>query len=671
MRSMLTKRARLSGFTLIEVLIIAPVVILAIGGFVALMITMVADVLVTRDQNNMAYETQDALDLIEQDTRLATQFLTTTKTLPAPQGSDSNFTGTAAFTNGDNHTLIMGGLTTDKNPADTSRQIVYYAGQPNICGSLQAYNRPFLSKVIYFLKDGSLWRRVVLPDYNTNVALDDNTVCSVPWQRNTCSPGYSASTRCQTNDSEIMQNVDTFNIKYFNDPSSTVEVGSGNALSATTIEVSLSGKKTTAGRSITASGTMRATKLNNIDVEIPAPGTPDVSSTINGNTVTFSWPKVPLASSYLIRYNTNGGTWTNATLNSQTTQQNVTAGPGDTITIEVQARNSSGTSSPGTSVATIPTWYACTLQNGWQNYANGYADASYAKTNADVVVLKGLVRFGTATANTPICTLPVGYRPTHRLVFATSSNSAAGRIDVAPNGEVRIVIGSNAWISLDGIRFVTSTAGYTWTPPTLQNGWVNYGSDLAPVGTTVDTMGRVHVQGAVKDGNSTAGTPIFTFPSAQSKWSQFSYLPASGGNGFNWFGLGGVIDARLNPVTHLSLQAMFYPVSYGGWTNLPLQNTWAFIGNANHATPQYTKATDGIVSLKGMIRRSVNDDGTVIAQLPPGYRPKEQLLTSCVAFGAFCRIDIRPNGEIVDTLSPNTGPGGWLSLDNISFMAEQ
>src|SRR5258708_5983535 len=94
------------GFTLIEVLIIAPIVILAISGFVALMITMIGDSLATRDQNNLILETQDALDRIEQDTRLTTQFLATSMTMPSPQGSDSNFTGTAAFSS--TNTLILG-----------------------------------------------------------------------------------------------------------------------------------------------------------------------------------------------------------------------------------------------------------------------------------------------------------------------------------------------------------------------------------------------------------------------------------------------------------------------------------------------------------------------------------------------------------------------------------
>jgi Tfp pilus assembly protein PilV len=213
-----SSRSKLAkGFTLVEMLIIAPVVIIVISGFVALIITLVSDTLVTREHSNMSYETQDALDRIEQDTRLTTQFLATSGAQIAPQGSNSDFTGTAAFTASSSQ-LILGSLTTDKNPADSTRRLVFYAKQPNDCGAQEFYNRAFQAKVIYFLKNGSLWRRAILPDHNLNVTANDNTVCVAPWQQNTCSPGYGGGTRCQTNDTEVMKNVKTFNVKYLSSP---------------------------------------------------------------------------------------------------------------------------------------------------------------------------------------------------------------------------------------------------------------------------------------------------------------------------------------------------------------------------------------------------------------------------------------------------------------------
>lgn len=670
--------SRQAGFTLIETLIIAPVVILAISGFVALMVVMTADVLVTRDVNNMTYETQDALDLIEQDTRLATQFLVTTQALPSPQGSNNNFTGTAAFTNASS-TLILGGLTTNKNPSDPTRKIVFYAGQPNECGNKEAYNRPFLSKIIYFLKDGSLWRRVVLPDYNTNVTIDDNTLCATPWQRNTCSPGYSTSTRCQTNDSEIMQNVDSFAVKYYSSPSSTTELGNGNAPNATTIEVTLNGKKKTAGRDVANSASLRATRLNNIDVDIPAPGVPDISYQINGNTVTFSWAKVPLASSYSLSYNINGGTWTNATVNGLTTSYSVTAGPGDTITFHNYARNSSGSSTNGAATATIPKWYVPSLQNGWTVFdstppgTGGYSTPGYAKTTADVVMLKGVIKDGSSAFDTTIMTLPLGYRPTHRLVFQTESTGSASRIDVLPNGEVRVNRATSGWITLDNIRFVSSMSPYTWTSytPPFQNGWTNYsavyGGDWAPFRSTLDSMGRAHLQGLLHGGTNTNPTTMINLAAAHQS-PEYAHWPASS-TGFNLTAFGGsLLQAKgiSNASDYYSIQAMFYPTT-AGWTTLSLQNGWQ-VFDGGHSQNRYRKAADGMVTVKGLIKNGTTAAGTVIAQLPAGFRPNERLCFAALGGFGHARFDVLPNGQIIIASGVQSI---FSSLDGISFMAEQ
>lgn len=258
MQFSLAHKQRTDGFTLVEMLVIAPVVIVLIGVLIGAMVTIVGDVLITRDRNTLTYSAQEALDSIEQDTRLANQFLTTTGTLTSPQGSNNNFTGTTAFSNASSFIISVNATT--KNPTDIMRQLVYKA-LPNACGVNQIFNAILPVQIIYFIKSGSLWRRAVVPTYNTNGTADANTVCSAPWQRNTCSPGYAVGI-CQTNDTEIMQNIDTFAVKYYLDASSTTELGTANAANASTVEVTINGKKTTAGREFTNSTVLRADKLN-------------------------------------------------------------------------------------------------------------------------------------------------------------------------------------------------------------------------------------------------------------------------------------------------------------------------------------------------------------------------------------------------------------------------
>jgi len=656
------------GFTLIEILIIAPIVILIISGFVGLMISMVGDVLVTRDQSNLSFETQDALNRIEQDTRLTTQFLPTSGTFTAPQGSDSNFTGTAAFT-ASSSLLIMGGITTDQNPANTTRQAIYYAGQPYACGSQQTYNRVFQEKIMYFLYNGSLWRRAVLPTYNTNSPIDDNTVCSAPWQENTCQPGYLVTTRCQTNDSEVMKNVSSFSVQYLGSPGSSTDLGASNALNASTIAVTLNGQKITAGRTVTSAGTIRATKLNSIDVDIPAPSTtPSVTATVSGPSVTFNWGSVPLASSYVIQYNINGGSWNNATTNSLTTTYTVNTSRGNTVTFQVAAKNQTGTGPYGSATGTIPLWYTCNLQAGWTDFGIPYAGNEYTKTSNDFVMLHGLIHNGAATAGTVICTLPAAYRPSARLTFHTIAAGAASRIDVLPTGEVMIgYAAGNGWLVLDGIQFMASTSSISWTNLSLLNNWAPFGNGFATPQYGLDGAGRVQIQGVANHTATINNSAIAQVPAAYKPSLNLFAMAVSQTNSYDLMTIdsaGNLANAFSNS-GYFSTQATYYPSTYGGWITPTLTGLWSNFGSG-WDTAQYTKSADGVVTVKGLIKSGTTSAGTVVATLPAGYRPLATTIMTVTGNNAYARFDLQPNGQIViDTASAT-----FTSL-NFSFIAEQ
>lgn len=55
-------------------------------------------------------------------------------------------------------------------------------------------------------------------------------------------------------------------------------------------------------------------------------------------------------------------------------------------------------------------------------------------------------------------------------------------------------------------------ADTTWNAPSLQNGWVNFGSNTAEAGYMKDAHGFVHLKGMLKDGITTINTEIFTLP---------------------------------------------------------------------------------------------------------------------------------------------------------------
>ena len=62
------------GFTLVEMMVIAPIVILLIGAFIAAIVGLTGEVMSSRGSNVVAYDLQDALNRIEEDVKLSTSY---------------------------------------------------------------------------------------------------------------------------------------------------------------------------------------------------------------------------------------------------------------------------------------------------------------------------------------------------------------------------------------------------------------------------------------------------------------------------------------------------------------------------------------------------------------------------------------------------------------------
>lgn len=126
------------------------------------------------------------------------------------------------------------------------------------------------------------------------------------------------------------------------------------------------------------------------------------------------------------------------------------------------------------------------FENSWANFGAGRQTAAFRVDERGAVFLKGLVRAG--TLNTACTTLPVGYRPPLAITLATISNNVLGRVDVDANGGViaaKDSIGSNVFVSLDGISFFATT-------PAAPDAWTGTGWPMQ-----VQTPLTVGVRGAV------------------------------------------------------------------------------------------------------------------------------------------------------------------------------
>ena len=99
------------------------------------------------------------------------------------------------------------------------------------------------------------------------------------------------------------------------------------------------------------------------------------------------------------------------------------------------------------------------------------------------------------------------------------------------------------------------------------------------------------------------------------------------------------------------------------WQNLPLQNGWQHHQQYNDV--QYSKSFDGVVYLRGVGTKGKTAYGTVMAQLPVGFRPSHSTyvfaLNDDFTVAVLC---ILTSGEIV---VKNNVDATWLNFDNISF----
>lgn len=105
-------------------------------------------------------------------------------------------------------------------------------------------------------------------------------------------------------------------------------------------------------------------------------------------------------------------------------------------------------------IETQQSWQTLGLVNSWVVFSTEYNDPQYMKDSLGFVHVRGLVKSGTTGL---IATLPAGYRPARRNIWATASNNLFGRLDVLANGQ--IIAGgaggpySASWFSLDVIYF--------------------------------------------------------------------------------------------------------------------------------------------------------------------------------------------------------------------------
>jgi prepilin-type N-terminal cleavage/methylation domain-containing protein len=407
------------------------------------------------------------------------------------------------------------------------------------------------------------------------------------------------------------------------------------------------------------------------------------TDTIPTSRAIFTWPAVSGAVSYTFQYSINGGAWVTGFTEENTLTYSVSGVHSATVDARAVAVSDEGVlSNYGTASIVTPLWGTLVYENGWSDYGSTYETGGFTKTSTGAVVVKGfLKRSGSVVDGETIAVLPSGYRPytgpdsfLYTFMTGKTGNDSAS-IKVSSSGEIIASTNASATATgLNGITFMPSTAslGQSFTPLTPLSGWSNR-SPLEPsLGYRVDTLGRVFIQGSLDPGTTTSGTDIATLPTSSPDISVSPKLiigMRAGCNGYTGINIEAVIETRGNCLgSSLYTQTMYYPNAAGAsWSAMSLDNGWIPHGVGSNASPEYTKASDGIVTLKGLIKSGSTSAGVILTTLPAGYRPGATTTFASICDEVDCRIDVEANGNV-------RGRGvsaGWTSLSGINFVAEQ
>lgn len=240
---------RAAGLTLVELLVVSPLVIITVAIMISVAVNMTGDAMISRERTQVIYGAQSALDRIEQDVRISTSILATSGTLPSPQGSNSIFTGTNAFATPASY-LVLEQYATTGSPYQALRTLIYSSNNPNPCANGKEYNPAMKIFVIYYRDDRTLRRRTVVPT--------TGTFCDTPWQRNSCKNNNSTGI-CRARDEVIAEDVSGVTFTYYEtvgdtDPVATPDATTYTVLATITID------KQVAGRSVSTTNVMRASR---------------------------------------------------------------------------------------------------------------------------------------------------------------------------------------------------------------------------------------------------------------------------------------------------------------------------------------------------------------------------------------------------------------------------
>jgi type II secretory pathway pseudopilin PulG len=273
MSSILNKSGREAGFTLVEVAVVVPMIILVIVGILALLITLVGSNVQQSTRSALVNNTRVALTSIEKDVDASSTFLA--DTLPSATFKDFNEPGLSGSykTNGslasgaasaNLNTLFIQGYNQIADPADTTgtKIIGAFKGTPPCSGINFAQTANIVPvAVLYFVTNSTLYRRTIIDRTNP-------TTCGPLLIKQSCPTGSDANTpSCLVKDTALLNNVSQFKIDYYLNAADTTPLNAYVATptppidQAKAIVATITSFTNSAGNRVSHSASLRMTRI--------------------------------------------------------------------------------------------------------------------------------------------------------------------------------------------------------------------------------------------------------------------------------------------------------------------------------------------------------------------------------------------------------------------------
>lgn len=196
------RRRRERGFTLIEVVVIAPIMMVAIAITITFIINVMLNIGAKNAQTALQLEAQLALFNLKDDILFANYFEYTATDSNAPAGGWKAVTVTGGVAS--TKALVISEVAYTANRQSADRQIVRIKDAPAPCGTEASnHNQLSTNTLIYFVSNSKLYRRTLVPPQSDN--------CSQTYRKQSCPTAVSGCVA----DLLMAENVKSFTVTYY------------------------------------------------------------------------------------------------------------------------------------------------------------------------------------------------------------------------------------------------------------------------------------------------------------------------------------------------------------------------------------------------------------------------------------------------------------------------